>query len=267
MKFYYLDSNEFLTKNFANSCNIECVSGKVVLRNPTLYTNSCFVICGMRNLKYADFITGIGSTYFYIDTGYFGNNELIYRDEIRFYRVCKNDFHYTFSNDVSHKRLRAILKYLSKTFNLDKSNIVKNWRASGKHIILCHPSVRYGVVFQFDIEKWISETIREIKEYSDREIIVRSKFSPVSLSSMLEDAHALVTHNSIAAVEANMYGVPTFTTGPGPASPVSLSSLADIENPIYPDRELWMQNLAANQFHIDELRDGTVYKHILNNLK
>ena len=56
------------------------------------------------------------------------------------------------------------------------------------------------------------------------------------------------------AVEAACLGTPVFTSASSAASFVGLTDLAKIENPIYPDREMWLNNLTYNQFQFDEFK-------------
>jgi hypothetical protein len=74
------------------------------------------------------------------------------------------------------------------------------------------------------------------------------------------DVFALITYNSVAAVESIFYGIPAFTLAPSnAASPVSLQDLSQIENPYYPDSDklyAWGCHLAYGQFHINELKSG-----------
>jgi hypothetical protein len=74
---------------------------------------------------------------------------------------------------------------------------------------------------------------------------------------VLHTAHALVTYNSNAAVDAVLEGVPVFTTELSAAAPVGLTDLAQIEHPVRPDRRAWCHHLAYGQFSQAELKDGT----------
>jgi hypothetical protein len=76
----------------------------------------------------------------------------------------------------------------------------------------------------------------------------------------LDDVHAVVTFNSIAATEAILAGVPVFAMAPSNAArPVSNTDLTKIDNPWWPDRDqilAWAYHLAYAQFHIDEFKNG-----------
>jgi len=82
----------------------------------------------------------------------------------------------------------------------------------------------------------------------------------------LDNCHALVTYQSIAAVESVLYGVPAFTLAPTAADPVCDKDLSLIENPTKQDEHKiykWACHLAYGQFHNDELRDGRAYKILM----
>lgn len=75
------------------------------------------------------------------------------------------------------------------------------------------------------------------------------------LSEVLRDTHILITHNSNAAVEAVLEGVPVCVSPISAAYPMS-TPLEDIERPRMPDRTEWLHSLAYGQFTLDEMRSG-----------
>ncbi len=109
---------------------------------------------------------------------------------------------------------------------------------------------------------WITETIDALARVTDRQIVIRDKESKRSLQSDLHGAHALVTHGSIAAVEAVILGCPVFVHPDSAATPVGRTDLTKIESPIYPDRQPWLNSLAYSQWTEDEFTDGTLYEQI-----
>jgi hypothetical protein len=77
------------------------------------------------------------------------------------------------------------------------------------------------------------------------------------------DVFALVTFNSVAAIESIFHGIPTFTLAPcNAASPVSLQDLSLIDSPYYADGDklyAWACHLAYGQFHVNEMKNGNVW--------
>ena len=80
------------------------------------------------------------------------------------------------------------------------------------------------------------------------------------LSLDLEGAHCLVTHGSIAAVEAVILGCPVFVHADSAAALVGKTELKDIEKPAYPDRTAWAHALAHCQWNEHELAAGVHWK-------
>jgi hypothetical protein len=78
----------------------------------------------------------------------------------------------------------------------------------------------------------------------------------------------LVTYNSNAATEAIFHGIPAFTLAPAnAASSVALQDLSQIENPYYADSDKlysWACHLAYGQFHVNEMKDGTANRILLD---
>ena len=122
----------------------------------------------------------------------------------------------------------------------------------------------YGI----DKDRWIADTIAQIKLYTDRPIVVRDKAPrPQRITRTifedLNNCHAMVTYQSIAAIESVLYGVPAFTLAPTAADPVCDKDISLIENPTLQDMDKiykWACHLAYGQFHIDELKNGNAYR-------
>ena len=177
-----------------------------------------------------------GNHFLYVDHSYFS------RGHGRSYRLCLNSFECNTLKDCPDDR--------RSRFDIP----LKPWKKKGEKIIVCPPTEYF--VEAHKVYGWLTDTIAKIKLYSDREIVIRKKpsqgSSSISLEEQLESAHALVTHSSNVAVEAACLGTPVFTSASSAASFVGLTDLAKIENPIYPDREMWLNNLTYNQFLFDE---------------
>ena len=80
------------------------------------------------------------------------------------------------------------------------------------------------------------------------------------------DVFALVTYNSVAAIESIFHGIPAFTMAPAnAASPVALQDLSQMDNPYYPDQDklyAWACHLAYGQVHVDEMKNGSALRII-----
>lgn len=136
------------------------------------------------------------------------------------------------------------------------------WSKGGKHIVVAEPSPTYQRFHA--IEGWTERTIAALKAVTDRPIVIRDKEMQRfgrKLHEDLKGAHCLVTHGSNAAVEAVIMGCPVFVHPDSAASLVGRVDL-EIESPIYPDRQPWLDSLAYSQFDERELVDATLWKLI-----
>ena len=142
--------------------------------------------------------------------------------------------------------------------SLKLNGAVKPWRKNGKHIVVAHTLPDYWDLRGLS-RNWSFEIADSLKRYTKRPIVVRDKESKKPLDEELADAHALVTHGSIAAVEAVVMGCPVFVHHTSAAAFMGLTDLSLIEAPIYPNRERWLHSLAYSQFNEAELCDGTLW--------
>ena len=75
----------------------------------------------------------------------------------------------------------------------------------------------------------------------------------------------MVSWHSMAACEALIAGVPSFTSEHSPANRVSysLNDLDKIETPLYSDlRDRWLWSLLGNQFMLSEITTDYAYNYI-----
>lgn len=135
------------------------------------------------------------------------------------------------------------------------------WQRTGRHIVVAEPSETYERFH--GIEGWTMRTVKRLNELTDRPLIIRNKEMQRfgrKLHEDLKGAHCLVTHGSNAAVEAVIMGCPVFVHPDSAASLAGRCDLARIEEPIYPDRQPWVNNLAYNQWNEQELCDGSLWR-------
>lgn len=136
---------------------------------------------------------------------------------------------------------------------------VKPWRARGEHILVCPPGDVFSkAVGQFSAVEWLTLVLKRLAKVTDRSVHVRYKSMSGErpLAADLVNCHALVTYMSNTATEALLEGVPVVCLGPSAAAEMG-GTLETIENPKYPDdRERWARVLAANQWTLDEFKNG-----------
>lgn len=201
-----------------------------------------------------------GHTFYYMDSGYVGN-----------YKSRANPhgwklWHRIVKNDVQHSEIinRPDDRWKQLEYPIEP-------RKHGKHILLVTPSEKPCKFYGIERDTWLEQTVAEIKKYTDRPIVVRDKAPrqqrvTKTIFEDLTNCHALVTYQSIAAVESVLYGVPAFTLAPTAADPVCDKDLSLIEQPAQQDKDKiykWACHLAYGQFHINELKNGNAWR-ILN---
>lgn len=199
-------------------------------------------------------------TFYYMDTGYIGNYRSTHNryGQKLWHRIVKNNIQHNKIIDRSEDRWKK-LEYP-----------IEN-RKQGNHILLITPSEKPCKFYGIDRDAWVKETIAELKKYTDRPIIVRDKASRktrqmLTIFDQMKHCHAVVTYQSIAAVESVLYGVPAFALAATAADPVCDKDLSLIETPTQQDTDkiyAWACHLAYGQFHIDEMRNGTAYRILM----
>lgn len=199
----------YYTNHFINQTVVQFFSKSLgfPLLNISEYKNNENVFVSYGILRGAgNIIKKRRENFIYIDHGYFNASARRFTKEKHtilgsldgYFRVVKNDLYFnnfTITND-------------KKRFN-DLGINLKD-RKSGEIVILSEPTE--NTLNFLELNKWKEETIKEIKKYTDREIIVHNKFSEVSLKYLLDKAFAFVSCQSTAGFHAVAEGVPAFFT-------------------------------------------------------
>lgn len=207
-----------------------------------------------------------GRTFYYMDSGYFGNepNPKNPNGWKYWHRIVKNDLQHGEIIPRPDNRF----KWFNKTF--------QPWKKTGRKILIAKPDIKPCKFYGIDLDQWVENTVETLKQYTDRPIVVRERapqridrIATDTLQQALDnDVFALVTFNSVAAVESIFHGIPAFTLAPAnAASPVCLQDLSKIETPYYADQDklyAWGCHLSYGQFHVEELKNGYA-KEILEN--
>jgi hypothetical protein len=169
----------------------------------------------------------------------------------KYYRTIKNSRDWHETGDMPDDRWKKL--------DLE----LKPWKKNGSNIVVIEVPINSADILGIDPGKWLKDTMSTLSENSDRKIIVKERFKLLNnkkvrrpLSDFLTDAHALVTFDSNSTIEAVIAGVPIFCGIRNPVHSIAESNFAKIETPIYPDREQCLQNLAYQQFTIDEIASG-----------
>ncbi len=186
--------------------------------------------------------------FFYIDHAYFD------RGHMKNYRIARNRFEAGRVRRCPPDRVQALGVKLEP------------WRRGGDYVLVCPPTDYF--IKAHGCASWLQDTLAELKQYTDRQIIVREKPKAgelvVPLEEALAGAHALVTHSSNVAVEAVVAGTPVFVSETSAAAPVGLTDLSLIETPEFPDRDPWLAHLGYSQFSFKEIKYGEAWRLLLD---
>jgi hypothetical protein len=198
-----------------------------------------------------------GRDFFYIDTGYFGNGK-----KKLYHRITKNDVQW-FGPIIERPWDR-----------LEKTNVRPKKMRSGTNILIAPPSQKLLNNYDIILEDWLANVQEEIKKYTDRPVVIRTKQSRSTRMTddtmemaLDRDVHCLVTFSSIAAGEALLHGKPAITLGPNAAGPLCSQSLSEIETlriPSIEEVEAWGRHIAYCLLTEVEVRNGVAWS-ILNN--
>jgi len=210
------------------------------------------VLRGITKRKQMDECRRLGRDFYYIDTGYFGNGK-----KKTYHRITKNDVQ-NFGPIIERPRDR-----------LDRCNINLRKFRPGSKILLAPPSQKLLNLYDINLEEWLVSVQEEIKQYTDREVVIRLKQGRATRvnedtmeKALADDIHCLVTFSSIAAGEALLLGKPAITLGPNAAAALCSNQLKEIENPRIPtldEVDAWARHIAYCQFTEPEMRDGTAW--------
>jgi len=206
------------------------------------------------------YLRGVGDLYkkckefWYLDHGYFkqssrkfqGNKVLINQFD-GYFRIVHNNFFHDASVNFSCDRFEKL--------NLD----IKPQKKDGDYIILSEPTD--DVKSFYNLENWTDNTIKLIKKYSDRKIIIHSRDSNILLTELLPQAFAFVSDHSSAGFLAMLQGVPAYFTN---STLSNIGKIQDIEN--YTINEKIFFNLAYCQWTLKEIQSGEAWQFISKEL-
>jgi len=155
----------------------------------------------------------------------------------------------------------------------------KSWTNAGYNIVIaCQRSDSEQWAGQPPTVAWLTETARKIRQHSDKPIVIRphprqrianipgcviespkpipGTYDSFDYDQCLKTTWAVINHNSGPGTQAILNGVPAFVGTTSLASPVGNLDIADIENPLRPDREKWLETIAHTEWTIPEIESG-----------
>jgi len=163
---------------------------------------------------------------------------------------------------------------------------LKDWRTNGDHILVCLQRNGGWSMGTYDIVAWAAKTITQLRQYTDRPIILRphpgdksarqhigdiSHMHNVTLSAEgaslmdnLQNCWAVVNHNSSPAVGSVIEGYPVFVTDPAKSqcTAVANTDLSLIETPMMPARQAWLEKISMCHWSQQEIMSGQAWQHM-----
>jgi len=204
--------------------------------------------------------------FYYIDHAYFFRAEAHKNNNVtneRSYRVCLNGENL---NYLIHDKLNTLdINRIQKNKDLI---FPKNFtRTTGNKILICPPSFAIARYYKFknnDIELWLNDVIRTVKEQTDKEIIVRYKNTTTPYIKDFENAYCIITYQSTLAIEAILNGIPSICHETSCAAAVSSHTLniKDLKIPTVQQIENWVISLLAGQFTMQEMINGVAFEAV-----
>jgi hypothetical protein len=255
MIFLSKDGEDDFINQFAKGCNSEIVSTEDFVYEDS---QDPIILRGILKHKIMKRCWLDNRVFYYMDTGYFGNERTIRNPNGWKY------WHRIVKNNLQHGEIVARPDDRFRKFNKKFAP----WKKDGRKILVAAPDEKPCKFYGITKDQWLADTVAKIKEHTDRPVEIRERaakridrIANDTLQSALDnDVFALVTYNSVAAIESVFYGIPAFTMAPAnAASPVASQDLSKINEPYYPNSDklyAWGCHLAYGQFHTSEMASG-----------
>jgi hypothetical protein len=164
---------------------------------------------------------------------------------------------------------------------------LKPWRTQGTHILILCQRPKGWNMFGNDQERWLINTIANIRKHSQRPITVRlhpgdgSRFKQIdkiqkrygnqisisekeNIRDELKNCWCAVGYNSTPNVISAIEGIPVYLEDPEHswAADIAFTDLSLIENPPMPDRSQWIHKIASIHWSNDEVISGKLWGSI-----
>jgi hypothetical protein len=264
------------------SCDVGAIIGNAFGANPGKVNLSHYKVRKM----VIDTQTKLNKYWLSIDS-----NVFIYKDKTNPHRYLRYSFNGVFpKNGIYCNETPGNENWnnIRRDYNMD----LQPWRTTGNHILITLQRPLGWSMRGYNLETWLEETVTKIRQHSDRSIVIRwhpgdwksfpkyaSMLKKYKATVSPQERHitedfvncwALVCHNSTPSSAAAIEGIPAFITDdPGfcQAGDVANNDFTRIENPILPDRELWIRKLAQCHWSFDDLRGGKCWSHMRNWVK
>ena len=184
--------------------------------------------------------------FWFIDSGYTNFIEA----NKKWHRLVRNHLHFNSQFVAPADRL--------KHFN----QFPQPWRKDGKKILIIQPGEFAASIMNVDVTSWTENVVKELRTYTDRPIVIRSKTNKKTRTSLYNtlvngDYYCTISINSNSAVESIWAGIPAITLDKHVSNTVTRNNLSQINDLYYGPLGDWLAWLSYCQFTYDELMDGT----------
>ena len=191
--------------------------------------------------------------FYYMDHGYFNQSKRSFENNRTniinldgYFRIVYNNFIHNGKGNYPDDRLKKL--------NLK----IHDQRKSGNHIILSEPSNAMKKLY--NVPNWTEDTLKLVRKYTDRKLVVHNKFSNKPLNVLFKDAWAFVSLQSTAGFIAMSEGIPSYFTE---NTLCNIGQIRNIEKPSI-DYEIF-NNLAYGQWTLKEIETGEAWEYISRN--
>lgn len=162
---------------------------------------------------------------------------------------------------------------------------LRPWRSGNNIVIAVQRADSQQWAGQPNLGTWLAEVVKEIKQYSNRPIVVRphprsscsipqgclidrpkittGSYDDFDFGRVLDQAHCVLNWCSGPGPQALIAGVPAFVGPASLASTVADWNLSQIENPPRPDRVQWLERLAHTEWTVEEIKSGLPFRRLL----
>lgn len=161
------------------------------------------------------------------------------------------------------------------------------WRTPGSEILIAvQRSDSEQWTGQPDMQSWLQQMVRTVRSVSDRSIAIRlhprqtrvdipkgctvniakpvtGTYDDFDFARALQNAWAVINHNSAPGSQSIMQGVPAFVHTSSLAWPVTAGEVLEIENPRRPDRQQWIETVSHSEWTVAEISTGQPLHRLL----
>jgi len=243
--------NRKKVKPFADGCHAVWADLEAIHAN----TQWPMILSGITNTEPIHQAQKHGLDFWYIDTGYLGNNK-----RKTYLRVCKNSLHAS-GDIIARPRDR-----------LDRLQVDTTRISRGNSILIIPPDIKQASHFNLgNVDAWLADTVARIQDLTDRPIKIRHRpasrttrmIEDTLVQALSQDINAVVTFISSSSVESVLHDIPVISLGPSacvkmcPWTLDQVDAVPDIDAEV---KEAWMRHLSYCQFTEHEMLSGQAWQ-------